>query len=188
MKIITRNFRFWVPVVLWLGIIAVESFSLSSNVTGGWLWKLLRLLHVHASWQALQELNHILRKTGHFTGYGILCVLIFRAWFHTFVFHSRITRTSSESPRVGNALRSIRVRCALLAVNMTLLTAILDEWHQAFDSSRTASGWDVALDVTGGIIFLSFALFVFKFWRNVPIDLHPAARTLDYLSGTTKIQ
>ncbi|HEU5235075.1 MAG TPA: VanZ family protein [Terriglobales bacterium] len=185
MKTITRNFRFWIPVFLWLGIIAVESFGLSSSVTGGWLLKLLRWFHVHLSWQAFQELNHILRKTGHFTGYGILCVLFFRAWFHTLVSRSRITRASSAS-LVANALHSIRVRCALLAVNMTLITAILDEWHQAFDPRRTSSGWDVALDVTGGIIFLLFGLFVLKLWRSIPIDLQPAAPTLDYLSGTTK--
>ena len=188
MKIITRNFRFWIPVILWLGIIAVESFGLSSNVTGGWLWNLLRLLRIHVSWRAFQELHHILRKIGHFTGYGILCVLFFRAWFHTLVSRSPITGGSSESSRVASALHSIRVRCALLAVIMTLLTAILDEWHQAFDPRRTSSGWDVALDVTGGIILLGFALFVFRLWRNIPIDLQPAARTLDYLSGTTKSQ
>ena len=182
MKIITRNFRFWIPVFLWLGIIAVESFGLSSNVTGGWLWKLLRLLHAHISLQAVQELNHILRKTGHFTGYGILCVLIFRAWFHTLVSRSNITWTSSESSRVASALHSIRVRCTLLAVIMTLITAILDEWHQAFDPSRTSSGWDVALDVTGGIIFLAFALFVFKLWRNIPKGLHPSARRAEFVS------
>ena len=187
MKIITRNFRFWIPVILWLGIIAVESFGLSSNVTGGWLWKLLGLLHIHISWRAFQELHHILRKVGHFTGYGILCVLIFRAWFHTLVPRSHITRASSAS-LVANALHSIRVRCALLAVNMTLITAILDEWHQAFDPRRTSSGWDVALDVTGGIIFLSFALFVFKMWREIPMNLHPRARTLEYSSGITKSQ
>jgi|SRR6185312_5372491 VanZ family protein len=175
---ITRNFRFWIPVFLWLGIIAVESFGLSSNVTGGWLWKLLRLLHIHISLHAFEELHHILRKTGHFAGYGILCVLMFRAWFHTLVSRSRVTLASSAS-LVANALHSIRVRCALLAVNMTLITAILDEWHQAFDPRRTSSGWDVALDVTGGIIFLSFALFVFNLWRKIPADLYPAARTLD---------
>jgi VanZ family protein len=176
-----RNFRFWIPVILWLGIIAVESFGLSSNVTGGWLWKLLRLLHVHVSWHAYQELNHSLRKTGHFTGYGILCVLIFRACFHSFVSRSTIVRASSAS-LVANALHSIRVRCALLAVSMTLITAILDEWHQAFDPRRTSSGWDVALDLAGGTIFLVFALFAFKLWREMPRELRQSARTAEFLS------
>jgi len=171
LKIITRNFRFWIPVFVWLGIIAVESFGLSSNVTSGWLWKLLQLLHVQISMRAFMELHHIVRKTGHFTGYGILCVLMFRAWFHTLVSHSRILRASGESSFVPRALRSIRLWCTLLAVNMTLLTAILDEWHQAFDPSRTSSGWDVALDVAGGVVFLGFALFVLKLWRTVPKEL-----------------
>lgn len=181
MKIISRNFRFWIPVILWLGIIAVESFGMSSNVTGGWLWKLLRVVHVRVSWQTLQELNHVLRKAGHFTGYGILCVLFFRAWFHTLVSRSRITRASSVS-LIASALYSIRARCALLAINMTLITAILDEWHQAFDPSRTGSGWDVALDVTGGIIFLGFALLLLKLWREVPEELHEPARRVESVS------
>ena len=175
MKIITRNFRFWIPVFLWLGIIAIESYGLSSNVTGGWLWKLLRVLHIRISLSAFQELHHILRKTGHFTGYGILCLLMFRAWFHTLVSRSRILRSSSESFSAPRALRSIRIRCTLLAVNMTLITAILDEWHQAFDPSRTSSGWDVALDVCGGIVFLSFALIALRLWRTIPKELRVAA-------------
>lgn len=182
MKMITRNFRFWIPVFLWLGIIAIESYGLSANVTGGWLWKLLRVLHVHISLSAFQELHHILRKTGHFTGYGILCLLIFRAWFHTLVSHSRILRASYESSALPRALRSIRIRCTLLAVNLTLITAILDEWHQSFDPSRTSSGWDVALDVAGGIVFLSFALFVFKLWRGIPNELREPARRAEYVS------
>jgi len=181
LKIITSNFRFWIPVFVWLGIIAVESFGLSSNVTGGWLWKILQILHIHLSWPAFLELHHILRKAGHFTGYGILCVLMFRAWFHTLVSHSRILRASSESSSLPRALRSIRIRCTLLAVNMTLITAILDEWHQAFDPSRTSSGWDVALDVAGGVVFLSFALFVFELWRGIPKELRESAPRAEYV-------
>jgi VanZ family protein len=182
LKIITRNFRFWIPVFVWLGIIAVESFGLSSNVTGGWLWNFLQFLHVRISWQEFLELHHILRKTGHFTGYGILCLLMFRAWFHTLVSHSRILRASYESSSLPRALRSIRVRCTLLAVNMTLITAILDEWHQAFDPSRTSSGWDVALDVTGGVVFLTFGLFALKLWREIPKELRQPARRAEFIS------
>jgi VanZ family protein len=182
LKIIASNFRFWIPVFLWLGIIAVESYGLSSNVTGRWLWKLLYVLHLRISWRAFVELHHIFRKTGHFAGYGILCVLMFRAWFHTLVSHSRVLCIWHESSSLPRALHSIRVRCTLLAVNMTLITAILDEWHQAFDPSRTSSGWDVALDVAGGVVFLSFALFLFKLWRTVPSELRQPAQRAEYIS------
>jgi VanZ family protein len=65
---------------------------------------------------------------------------------------------------------------------MTLITAILDEWHQAFDPSRTSSGWDVALDVTGGAVFLSLAVFVLKFWREIPKELRQPGRSAELVS------
>jgi VanZ family protein len=140
-------------VLFWLAVIVYESTRLSSNVTGAYLWHILRWLHVPLSAHAFSELHHILRKAGHVTGYGILCLLAFRAWFHT----------------LGGVLqKSLRPRCAWLALSLTLLTAILDEWHQSFDPARTSSARDVGLDMVGGAVFLILALFVFRFWRTSP--------------------
>ena len=146
-------------MLLWLAVIAIESLALSSNVTGGWLWYVITHLHIRMSAQEFAHWHHLLRKTGHFVGYGILCVLCFRAWWHT----------------IGQSrLRNLRIRCAGLAVAMTFMTAMLDEWHQSFDPTRTSSLRDVCLDVTGGIIFLVIALFVFRLWRNAPMaELQP---------------
>ena len=58
------------------------------------------------------------------------------------------------------------VTAAALALGMTLLTAILDEWHQSFDPARTSSVRDVGLDMAGGIAFLVLALFVLRLWRT----------------------
>ena len=148
----TRTFAYWFPALLWLGVIAVESFRLSSAVTGTYLWELLRWLHVHMSPRTFARFHHLLRKGRHVTGYGILCLLLFRAWFHTL------------------SMRGMKVRCAALALSMTFLTAVLDEYHQSFDPSRTASVRDVGLDVTGGILFLIVALFVFRGWRSAPVE------------------
>jgi VanZ family protein len=63
----------------------------------------------------------------------------------------------------------LRARCAGLALGLTLLTAILDEWHQSFDPARTSSARDVGLDMAGGVVFLILALFVFRLWREVRI-------------------
>jgi VanZ family protein len=148
----TRTFVYWFPALLWLAVIAVESFRLSSAVTGTYLWELLRGLHVHMSPHTFARFHHLLRKGGHVTGYGILCLLLFRAWFHTL------------------SARGLKLRSTVLALSMTFLTAILDEWHQSFDPSRTASVRDVGLDVTGGILFLIVALFVFRVWRSAPFE------------------
>jgi VanZ family protein len=150
----SRNFRFWTPVLFWLAVIVYESTRLSSNVTGAYLWHILQWLHVPLSAHAFSELHHLLRKAGHVTGYGILCLLAFRAWFHTLG---------------GVVQKSLRPRCAGLALGLTLLTAILDEWHQSFDPSRTSSARDVGFDMAGGIVFLILALFVFRLWREVQI-------------------
>jgi VanZ family protein len=118
---------------------------------------LLGWVHIHLSAAAFAELHHVLRKTGHVTGYGILSLLLFRAWFHTLL---------EGETRLG----SLQFRCAALALSTTLLTAILDEWHQSFDPTRTSSPLDVGLDMCGAIAFLCFALFVFRAWRQVPAE------------------
>jgi VanZ family protein len=103
---------------------------------------------------AFSELHHFLRKAGHVTGYGILCLLAFREWFQT----------------LGGVLQKrLRPRCAGLALGLTLLTAILDEWHQSFDPARTSSVRDVGFDMVGGVVFLILALFVFRLWRTHPM-------------------
>ncbi len=152
MTTIPRILRFWLPVCAWLGVIALESYKLSGVVTGGWLRHLLSWLHISLSDPQFDTFHHILRKTGHFVGYGFLTLLLFRAWFHTL--HPR-----------NNRLPVFRLRCALLALLVTLLTATADEWHQSFDPSRTSTPKDVALDVVGGIAALLALQAVYKLWR-----------------------
>lgn len=156
-----RILRFWLPALLWLAVIALESLFLSSDVTGGWLWKLTQLLHVPVSWNTFRRLHHLLRKAGHVTGYGILCLFVFRGWYRSKM------ELSTLSAR-GDSPKPERKYGMSLAVGVTLITAILDELHQSFDPSRTASVRDVGLDVAGGIIFLAIALFVLKRWRDLP--------------------
>lgn len=123
-------------------------------MTGSWLWYMMfDVFHFRMSPTTFVRLHHLLRKGGHVAGYGVLCLLLFRSWYHTF-----------SIPAAGR----LRFRCAGLALGTTLVTAMLDEWHQSFDPGRTASIRDVGLDVTGGIIFLAIALFVFKLWRTAP--------------------
>jgi VanZ family protein len=168
LKLLARNSRYWLPVLFWLGVIVYESFRLSSNVTGSWLLHLFRLLHIQLSWSAFSALHHFLRKAGHVTGYGIFCLLLFRAWFHSLRPDPLASPQHDRGRVAGQELRMMHVRCALLAISMTLLTAFFDEWHQGFDRARTSSPWDVVLDVSGGVIFLAFALLVLRLWRERP--------------------
>ncbi len=152
------DYKYWLPVLFWLAVIAVESFSLPSNLTGSWLAQILAALHIRLSPEQFAEFHHYVRKTGHFVGYGILCLLSFRAWFHTI------------ADRSANRARHLRFQSAAFAIGITLTTAILDEWHQSFDPRRTSSVLDVALDLSGGLLCLLVALFVFRIWRRSEVE------------------
>jgi VanZ family protein len=149
-----KTFRFyvstWLPVLIGLCVIAMESTDqFSSANTHGMLFHLFASMGIHPTTAGLESLNHVLRKTGHFLGYGVLSLLFWRAWRRTL--QNRATET----------LLHFRLRCAGFALLGTLITASLDEWHQSFIPSRTASPVDVALDMTGALAchLLLFIIF-----------------------------
>ena len=79
--ILIRN---WWPVVVWLGIIRLESTDIaSSSNTSGLLYAVLSFLVPHINPQFVEQINEVLRKTGHFLGYGILGALVFFALRNT---------------------------------------------------------------------------------------------------------
>jgi VanZ family protein len=53
------------------------------------------------------------------------------------------------------AFRSLR-QFVLLALGLVLLVASLDEFNQSFNPLRTGSPWDVAIDVSGGVLAILF--------------------------------
>jgi VanZ family protein len=126
----------WIPALVWLGVIAVESTSLlSSEHTSRFLYPVLHFLF-NLDPLRFFVWHFYLRKTGHVLGYGILSVLLFRAW--------RVTLTAAGNPRWSMVW-------ARTAWFMTALVASLDEWHQTFIPSRTGSIRDVALDSVAGL-------------------------------------
>ena len=77
-----------------------------------------------------------MRKGGHVFGYGMLSVLLFRAWRETL-------------PAVDGAKWTLR--WTALAVSGTAVVASLDEWHQSYLPARPGTPWDVLLDTCAGI-------------------------------------
>jgi VanZ family protein len=82
--------------------------------------------------------HHLLRKGGHFFGFGIFGCLCFRAFMRTFTGSSILT-------------------WALMAVMSTVFIATLDELHQSFTPGRTGRIADVALDTAGALVLVSLA-------------------------------
>jgi VanZ family protein len=127
----------WLPTFIWLCVLA--SFStdtFSAAHTGIILWKIVGFIYPGITAEQFEVLHVLVRKTAHFTCYGFLSFLAFFAW--------RATLPTGDR---------WNFRWARLALLVTLLAGSLDEIHQSFVSSRTASVLDVLLDVTGGVFF-----------------------------------
>ena len=128
--------KVWIAAILWLIVIAIESSDLASaHNTGRLLYPLFHFLF-GLSYAAFEPIHFYLRKGGHVFGYGLLSILLFRAWRETL-------------PAVSAGKWALR--WANLAVLGTAVVASLDEWHQSYIPSRTGRWQDVVLDTCAGI-------------------------------------
>ncbi len=111
---------------------------MSADNTGRWLHPLW--VHLFGPIAAAQwaQVNHLVRKTGHFVGYGLVSVAFFYSWRQTL-------------RRLAIRHWTLWRRASVLAVLSTLIIASLDEYHQSFLPSRTSSPIDVCIDVSGAI-------------------------------------
>ncbi len=126
----------WIAAILWLIVIAIESTAyLSSHNTSRILYPLLHFLFGMDPAQ-FEHFHFYIRKGGHVFGYGMLSILLFRAWRETL-------------PVINGGRWTLR--WATLAVLGTAVVASLDEWHQSFIPSRTGTPWDVLLDTCAGV-------------------------------------
>jgi VanZ family protein len=126
----------WIAAILWLIVIAIESSPLGSAAnTGRFLYPLLHFLF-GLDWERFVPWHFLMRKGGHVFGYGLLSILLFRAW--------RETVPAFGSPKWT-------FRWANISVLGTAFVASLDEWHQTFIPTRTGSVQDVILDTCAGI-------------------------------------
>ncbi len=141
----------WIAAILWLIVIAIESTTyLSSHNTSRILYPLLHFLF-GMDLARFEHWHFYIRKGGHVFGYGMLSILLFRAWRETL-------------PVVSGARWTLR--WTTLAVLGTALVASLDEWHQSFIPSRTGTPWDVLLDTCAGIAAQILLFFWIKVWTK----------------------
>jgi VanZ family protein len=143
----------WLPAAIGVGVICFESTATMSGAnTGRWLLTLCHWLWGQTDKPWLETVNFILRKSGHFCGYGTLGLLFRRGWFHTFRWHG------PRSPLPASS--------AFLGVVCTFIVASLDELHQRSVPGRTSSIYDVMIDTLGAILFN--LVFMFFMYRNTP--------------------
>jgi VanZ family protein len=132
----------WIPVVLGIALIAMESTEfMGADHTSGPFRLIFEAIFGPISDTRWDIVHHLVRKSGHFLGYGAIGLAWLRAWWMTL-------RNSRFLPD------------ACLAMLGTALVASADEWHQTYLPNRTGSAWDVLLDCCGALT-LQFVVYVF---------------------------
>jgi len=136
----------WTLVAVWMTLIFTGSTNHgSSQHTGGFIEPLLRWLLPRASSATIDTLHFYVRKCAHLTEYGILGVLVLRAF------------SAGELANPGEN----RWKRAQWALGISALYACSDEFHQIFVPSRGASVEDVLLDTCGAAMGIAALLL----WR-----------------------
>jgi len=119
----------WLPTLLWLSVLA--SFSTDvfpPNTPARSCGRSFTRFIAELPSGNFKRCNFLVRKAAHFGSYGILGVFAFYSWRASLPARPRWT-----------------LRWSGLALLLTLAAAALDEFHQSFVSSRTASPRDVML-------------------------------------------
>jgi VanZ family protein len=136
--------RAWWPALAWACVIFTLSTDyFSSEHTASIFSPLVHWLFPHLSEDQFDFIHHIIRKSAHFTEYFIFCVLIFRG--------------------VRGDRKGWRWSWGLSALAVAAGYSIMDEIHQAFVASRTASPYDSLLDSLGAFFAIAALWFWFRF-------------------------
>ncbi len=137
--------RAWWPALLWAAMIFfASSDTFSSTHTGHFIEPFLRWLLPSASDDLIDTLHFLIRKCAHFGEYFIFYFFLYRG--------------------IRGARHGWHWSWAFYAWFIAAAYSALDEIHQSFVASRTASAWDSLLDSTGAfaallILFLYYLLF-----------------------------
>ena len=153
----TKTFqRFWRygPLLLWMVLISFASTSEFSAFNTSEIFRpFIRWIFPNLSDERVAAVHFLTRKVAHFAEYAVLGILSARAFS-------------------GSAKGFIRRHWFQVALVLIVCYALLDEFHQSFVASRTASIYDSAIDAAGGLT----ALLVFRAWQNRRQAVRPDSR------------
>lgn len=126
--------KYWLPLLIWLGVIFVGSTNLmSAEHTSRYIVPFLLWLKPGMSPKTIWIILVIVRKCAHVTEYAILALLLWRA----------LRSVPALCNKTSILFGAVLFGCAVFAAT--------DEFHQTFVKSRTPSIRDVFLDVAGAL-------------------------------------
>ncbi len=141
---IRKILTYWLPPLLWLGLIFYFSTdNFSGQHTGSILQMVLNFFLPDLTVAQFDLIHFYLRKAAHLTEYAILAFLLFRAF------------------RAG-AVEKWRWSWAICTLSIVAGYALLDEYHQSFTGQRVGTIYDSLIDTAGGL-----AALIFLGWRRL---------------------
>jgi VanZ family protein len=150
--------RAWLPVFACLFVFALESTPWGgADHTSAPLRRVAETVFGFDQFAYWEPIHFMIRKTGHFMGYGLFSLVCFRAF-------RMIQRKPAR--RLGD-----RLAAHGLAIAATFLVAGADEFHQTFLPNRYGSFSDVLLDTSGAVtlgLLLFLAMVVAALFRPAP--------------------
>lgn len=133
------------PLLIWMAFIfAFSTSGLSATHTSRFVRPILLWLSPDISEERIAVVHIIVRKISHFSSYAVLGLLAARAF-------------------LGSAVRTLSEHWFAAGVLLVIGYALLDEYHQSFVPSRSASIFDSLIDIAGGLFAL---ICVSKFRRR----------------------
>jgi VanZ family protein len=135
-------------LLLWMVFISFASGSeFSALNTSTVVRPLVLWFFPNISDERLAAIHFLIRKAAHFTEYGVLALLASRAF--TTSSHAFIHRYWFQ-----------------LGLLLVVCYSLLDEFHQSFVPSRTASVYDSVIDMAGGVTVLLIFKLYYKRAKN----------------------
>jgi VanZ family protein len=133
----SRFLKYWLPLLIWLGVIFLGSTSLmSAEHTSRFIVPILLWLKPGMAPETTRSILFAMRKCAHVSEYAILALLLWHA----------LRSGSALRAKISMLFSAVLLGCAVVAAS--------DEFHQSFVKSRTSSVRDVLLDIAGALIGL----------------------------------
>jgi VanZ family protein len=137
----------WLPAIVWSVLIFFASTdTFSASHTRMVIEPVLRWFLPYLSDDQLDHIHFLIRKCAHFSEYFVFYLLLYRG-----------IRAGRKGWHWSWAFAAWFIAAAYSA---------LDEIHQSFVASRTASAWDSLLDSTGALVALFVLFFFYRLFRR----------------------
>ncbi len=141
----------WGMVICWMIVIFMFSSDVAetSNEKSNFIVEIIDAAGVDVENVFKGNIEFFIRKLGHFTEYGILSLLIYRAVI--------LEYSLRKSKVCTNMLYNKSFASSII---ITFIYACSDEFHQLFVQGRDGAVRDVLIDTSGGIFVLLVILIV----------------------------